>query len=250
MKRILLFAALIIAVASVCAKEIRTVVFTTTPEMTCANSENKIKDCLQSDNGIQKIETRLAEQEIAITYDADKTSADAFIKSLSKIGYQAVIKTPKDTPGTELKQSATPECKFITGKEAECKVKAARLYNKESNALPCKNVDGKTCSVPVRSREIQAAKFAHNNKKGCNQQPCNKKPCDKQTCDKKACDKKPCDKKPCDKQTCDKKACDKKPCDKKACDKKACDKKACDKKPCDKKPCDKQTCDKKACDKK
>ena len=280
MKRTLLFAALIIAAVSAYAKEIRTVVFTTTPEMTCINCENKIKDNLRFEKGIKDIETRLADQEIAITYDADKTTADAFIKAFAKIGYQASIKTPEGTPGTELNQSAEPTRKLVMAKKATEKIRDARLYAKESKLLPCKEVNGeKVCDVPVRSRELQSAKIAAGkkacvkttcdkqpcekkvcekkpcDKKVCKKQPCDKKVCEKQPCDKKVCEKQPCEKKPCDKkvcdkQPCDKKVCDKQPCEKKVCEKKSCEKKPCDKKPCDKKPCDKKPCDKKPCDKK
>ena len=74
------------------AKDIKTVVLTTDPIMHCANCEAKIKENLKYCKGIKSIETNVEQQSVTIQYDADKTSPDAFIKSLKKANYTATEK--------------------------------------------------------------------------------------------------------------------------------------------------------------
>jgi copper chaperone CopZ len=91
--------ALFIALAfvSVCfAKDIKTVVLTTTPQMHCANCEKKIKENIRFEKGIKSIKTNLNDKTVTIEYDADKTTIPAIIEGFKKIKYEAKeVKTNK-----------------------------------------------------------------------------------------------------------------------------------------------------------
>ena len=74
---------------SISAKDIKTVVVTTQPQMHCENCEKKIKGNLRFEKGVKKIETNIKQQKVTITYDADKTKPEAIVKSFEKFGYKA-----------------------------------------------------------------------------------------------------------------------------------------------------------------
>lgn len=59
-------------------REIKTVVFTTTPQMHCAACENKIKNNLRFEKGIKSIETSVPNQTVTVKYNADKTTIPFF----------------------------------------------------------------------------------------------------------------------------------------------------------------------------
>ena len=56
-------------------REIKTVVFTTTPQMHCAACENKIKNNLRFEKGIK---TSVPNQTVTVKYNADKTTIPFF----------------------------------------------------------------------------------------------------------------------------------------------------------------------------
>ena len=70
-------------------KDIKTVVVTTQPQMHCENCEKKIKGNLRFEKGVKEIKCDIEGQRVTITYDADKTNAEAIIKSFEKFGYRA-----------------------------------------------------------------------------------------------------------------------------------------------------------------
>ena len=70
-------------------KDIKTVVFTTNPEMHCESCENKIKGNLRFEKGVKNIITDLKAKTITIEYDADKTNVQNLIKGFRKIKYEA-----------------------------------------------------------------------------------------------------------------------------------------------------------------
>lgn len=80
---------LVCSIATVVAKDIKTTVFTTNPQMHCINCETKIKKNLRFVKGIKDIQTSVPNQTVTIKYDADKTSVDAILKAFEKIGYAA-----------------------------------------------------------------------------------------------------------------------------------------------------------------
>ena len=65
------------------AKDIRTVVLTTTPQMHCKNCENRVKNNLKDVKGIKSVETSIADQTVTIEYDAKKIS-EAEVRDLIK----------------------------------------------------------------------------------------------------------------------------------------------------------------------
>ena len=80
------------------AKDIKTVVLKTQPEMHCANCEKKIKENIRFEKGIKSIKTNLDDKTVTIEYDADKTTVPAIIEGFKKIKYEAkeVKPTKKD----------------------------------------------------------------------------------------------------------------------------------------------------------
>ena len=93
MRAKVLFMAL--AVAAVCnAKDIKTVVLKTNPEMHCSGCEKKIKDNIRFEKGVKDIRTNLDDKTVTIEYDADKTNVEAIIKGFKKINYEACEANP------------------------------------------------------------------------------------------------------------------------------------------------------------
>jgi copper chaperone CopZ len=92
----LLLLALIVA-GVCCAKDIKTVVLKTNPEMHCTGCEKRIKEYIRFEKGIKSIKTNLDDKTITIEYDADITNVENIIEGFRKINYEA----------TEVK--ATPE---------------------------------------------------------------------------------------------------------------------------------------------
>ena len=79
-----------LAVAATCAaKDIKTVVLTTNPEMHCMGCEKKIKENIRFEKGIKDIKTNLEDKTVTIVYDADKTNVEAIIAAFKKISYEA-----------------------------------------------------------------------------------------------------------------------------------------------------------------
>ena len=111
MKKLLLFLMVALALLAADAKDIKTIVFTTTPPMHCEGCENRIKSNLRFEKGIKKIVTNVEQQTVTITYDADKTTVENLVKGFAKIDYTATeVKNgePADTISTDT--TPTPEC--------------------------------------------------------------------------------------------------------------------------------------------
>lgn len=73
------------------AKDIKTVVFTTSPQMHCENCENKIKGNMKFEKGVKEIETNVSEQKVTIKYDASKTSPEKLAEGFAKFNYKATV---------------------------------------------------------------------------------------------------------------------------------------------------------------
>ncbi|MBP5135879.1 MAG: heavy-metal-associated domain-containing protein [Paludibacteraceae bacterium] len=71
------------------AKDLKTVVVTTTPQMHCQGCELKIKNNMRFEKGVKRIETSIPKQTVTIQYDADKTTVDKLLKGFEKFGYSA-----------------------------------------------------------------------------------------------------------------------------------------------------------------
>lgn len=88
MRRKVLF--ILVALSSVClAKDIKTVVLTTTPQIHCEGCEKKIKENIRFEKGVKSIKTNLQDKTITIEYDADKTTVPALIEGFKRIKYEA-----------------------------------------------------------------------------------------------------------------------------------------------------------------
>lgn len=71
------------------AKDVQTVVFTTTPQMHCANCEAKIKGNLRFEKGVKAIRTDVEAQKVYVSYDPKKTTEEKLQKAFEKFGYKA-----------------------------------------------------------------------------------------------------------------------------------------------------------------
>lgn len=90
MKHLLTILILLIGTVAV-AKDIKTLIVTTQPQMHCENCEKKIKGNLRFERGIKKIQTDIPRQRVIITYDADRTTPVDIIQSFAKFGYKAAV---------------------------------------------------------------------------------------------------------------------------------------------------------------
>ena len=97
----LLFGLSMLLSMSLSAKDIKTVVVTTQPQMHCENCEKIIKGNLRFEKGIKNIITDLKTKTVTIEYDADKTNVQNIINGFKKIKYEA----------TEVKKETTKEQK-------------------------------------------------------------------------------------------------------------------------------------------
>ena len=89
MKKVLVLSAMMMTAMVALAKDIKTVVFTTNPQMHCENCEKKIKGNLRFEKGVKNIITDLKTKTVTIEYDADKTNVQNLIKGFKKIKYEA-----------------------------------------------------------------------------------------------------------------------------------------------------------------
>ena len=89
MKKVLVLGAMMLTAVVGMAKDIKTVVFTTSPEMHCESCEKKIKGNLRFEKGVKNIITDLKTKVVTIEYDADKTNVQNLIKGFKKIKYEA-----------------------------------------------------------------------------------------------------------------------------------------------------------------
>lgn len=84
----MMMAAMMIAAAGF-AKDIKTAVFNTAPEMHCNSCENRIKEGLKFEKGVKDIKTDLETKTVTIEYDADKTNVENLVAAFAKINYKA-----------------------------------------------------------------------------------------------------------------------------------------------------------------
>lgn len=161
MKKIMTVTAMLVFAISMFAKDIKTVVFTTLPQMHCENCENKIKGNLRFEKGIKQITTSVPDQKVTIEYDADKTTPENIAKGFAKIGYEATVVTgeakKKGSSGCSKKADATKGscCKKDGEKKAGscCKKNGEK---KEGNC--CKKAEVKKEGCGGCSKKAEAVK--------------------------------------------------------------------------------------------
>ena len=121
-----------LAIAAVCsAKDIKTVVVNTAPEMHCSSCENKIKSNLKFEKGIKDIQTNLTDKTVTIQYDADKTNVEDIIAGFKKINYVATVAGAGSNSATEAAPQA--EKKGGCGGNGGCKC-GSKKANLETTA--------------------------------------------------------------------------------------------------------------------
>lgn len=138
MKRHFLLLTLALCAITSFAKDIKTIIVTTNPQMHCEACENKIKSNMRFEKGIKAIETNISRQEVTLTYDADKTTPEKLMKGFEKFGYTATVKT-----GCDKKQTCCEKA------QADCSKQQANCEKKQNccdkQQTGCKQ-DCKKCS--------------------------------------------------------------------------------------------------------
>lgn len=89
MRKVIMTLAIALMGVAAQAKDIKTVIFTTQPQMHCAGCEKKIKGNLRYEKGVKRIDTNVEQQKVTVKYDADKTSAETLQEAFKKFGYEA-----------------------------------------------------------------------------------------------------------------------------------------------------------------
>jgi copper chaperone CopZ len=179
MKKTTMLLTMLLIAAVTFAKDIKTVVVTTMPQMHCESCETKIKGNLRFEKGIKSVETNIDDQAVTIQYDADKTNEEAIMKAFGKFGYQA-----------SKKEAAQKECekKECDGKH-ECSEKKECDKNADCDKKACG--EKKECCGKCQKAEGEAKADCCKDKKECGKHECaEKKECNgKQECAGK-CEKK------------------------------------------------------------
>lgn len=176
MKKIMTVTAMLVFAISMFAKDIKTVVFTTLPQMHCENCENKIKGNLRFEKGIKQITTSVPDKKVTIEYDADKTTPENIAKGFAKIGYEATVVTgeakKKGCSGCSKKADATKGscCKKNGEKKAgSCSEKAeVKKEGCGGCSKKAEAVKGSCCKKNGEKKEGSCcSKKAEVKKEGC-----------------------------------------------------------------------------------
>ena len=175
MKKIMTVTAMLVFAISMFAKDIKTVVFTTLPQMHCENCENKIKGNLRFEKGIKQITTSVPDQKVTIEYDADKTTPENIAKGFAKIGYEATVVTgeakKKGCSGCSKKADATKgSCckkngekkKGSCSEKAEVKKEGCGGCSKKAEA-----VKGSCCKKDGEKKAGSCSEKTEVKKEGC-----------------------------------------------------------------------------------
>ena len=144
------------------AKDIKTYVVTTTPQMHCENCEKKIKNGLRFVKGVKDITTDVTNQTVTIKYDADKTSTDAFVKAFEKIGYTVKEVCPGKATACASQCSQSTQCGQSSkcGQSSQCS-KDSKCCKKGKDAKCCKkDKDSKYCKKDKDSKCCKKGKDA------------------------------------------------------------------------------------------
>ena len=172
-KNLFVFAMLMMSVMAF-AKDVKTVVFTTQPQMHCSSCEDKIKSNLRFEKGIKAIETSVENQTVTVTYDADKTTAENLQKGFEKFGYTASVvdaAAPADT--TKAKKSCCCGKKAAAAAAGGCCSKKAEGAEKKSCCCGKKAEAAAAGSCCAKKDDATAAagsccsKKAEGEKKSC-----------------------------------------------------------------------------------
>ena len=135
MKKTIMMMAMMLTALVATAKDIKTVVLTTTPQMHCESCENKIKGNLKFETGVKDIVTNVKEQKVTVKYDADTTTPNKIAAAFNKFGYTAqLIDDAQDSCCKEKKQNCCGEKKANATDKAKCKSACKNAANGCPNA--------------------------------------------------------------------------------------------------------------------
>ena len=137
MKKLGMMMAAMMIAATGFAKDIKTAVFNTAPEMHCNNCENRIKNGLKFEKGVKDIKTDLETKTVTIEYDADKTNVENLVAAFAKIDYKA----------TEAGKGAAAGEK----KGGCCKKKAAEGATAAAGEGGCKKAENAAAAKPAKT---------------------------------------------------------------------------------------------------
>lgn len=126
MRKIITLSLLSLMALSAMAEDIKTLIYTPTPVMTCQNCEKKIKSSVRFVKGTKRIETSLKDQTVTITYDADKAKPEDYVQAFAKIG-RKVEEVSADKKAVKVANTADKEVK----KAEKQAVKVANTADKE-----------------------------------------------------------------------------------------------------------------------
>ena len=140
------------------AKDIKTVVFNTNPQMHCSSCENRIKNGLKFEKGVKDIKTDLTTKTVTIEYDADKTNTDKLVAAFAKIDYKAT------EASANANQAAAGE-----KKGGCCKNKSAEAAASEKKGGCCKNKSAEAAAGEKKGGccKNKTAEAAAGEKKSC-----------------------------------------------------------------------------------
>lgn len=177
MKKTTMLLTMLLIAAVTFAKDIKTVVVTTMPQMHCESCETKIKGNLRFEKGIKSVETNIDDQAVTIQYDADKTNEEAIMKAFGKFGYQASKKEAAQKECEKKECNGKHECsekKECDGKH-ECSEKKECDKNADcGNKKACG--EKKECCGKCQKAEGEAKAGCCKDKKECGaQKECNGK---------------------------------------------------------------------------
>ena len=150
----MIMAAMMIA-ATGFAKDIKTVVFNTAPEMHCNNCENRIKNGLKFEKGVKDIKTDLETKTVTIEYDADKTNVDNLVAAFAKIEYKATEAGKGAAAGEKkggcCKKKAAEGAAAGEKKGGCCKKKAAEGATAAAGEGGCKKAENTAAAKPAKA---------------------------------------------------------------------------------------------------
>lgn len=121
MRNFLALCLLAVSALTAAAKDIKEYVVTTTPQMSCQNCENRIKGNLRFEKGVKNIETDLENQQVVVTYDAEKTDESKLEAAFGKINYKVTkVEKKAGNKACDGKSSCSGEKKECDHKDANC----------------------------------------------------------------------------------------------------------------------------------
>lgn len=142
MRKAIVMMAMLLTTMVAAAKDVKTVVLTTQPQMHCENCENKIKGNLRFETGVKNITTSVPDQTVTVEYDADKTTEANLIAAFTKFGFTAT-KVNKTT--TDKKDKTNCESKGKCNGKGKCKKDKKTTCDGTTGASACGAANGEGC---------------------------------------------------------------------------------------------------------